>query len=213
MSDMRSCGWVMLLDTREETLRLSAKEPNDCRVKTKSDRHEYTRSVRPSKPLPFKPAGYVTLEGYSSLKRFWSYLDFAERAGRRVTVPRGDDEETCRRRIEGYELRGAGGLLDVDKARLEVDEGMVAHSALVALAAGDSELLKALLSEMYTLRVTFTLGFTKTRDLVLKSDFGFKPLREDVLSVKLVPKRFSKDELRFMLDKACTSEPMKPTLH
>ncbi|PYE55373.1 hypothetical protein [Deinococcus yavapaiensis] len=169
--------------------------------------------MRPSKPLPFKPAGYVTLEGYSSLKRFWSYLDFAERAGRRVTVPRGDDEETCRRRIEGYELRGAGGLLDVDKARLEVDEGMVAHSALVALAAGDSELLKALLSEMYTLRVTFTLGFTKTRDLVLKSDFGFKPLREDVLSVKLVPKRFSKDELRFMLDKACTSEPMKPTLH
>lgn len=203
----------MPLDTRGEARCLRFKQPNDRRVKTSFERGEYTRSVRPTKPLPFKPAGYVTLEGYSSLKRFWSYLDFAERAGRRVSLPRGDDEATCRRRIEGYELRGAGGLLDVDKATLEVDEGMVAHPALVALAGGDPELLKAFLSEAYTLRATFTLGFTKTRDLVLKPDFAFKPLGEDALGVKLVPKRFSKDELRFMLDKACSPDSMKPTLH
>lgn len=159
--------------------------------------------MRPIQPLPFKPAGYLQLESYSSLRRFWTYLDAAERAGRRVLVPRNESEAACRRRIEGFTLGGAGVMLDAEKAAREVDEGLVPHPALIALAGGDPAPLREFLNEAYELRLTFVLGFVKTRDLILKPEFVYKPLGEDVLKARLVPRRFGRDELRFLLERAC----------
>ncbi len=159
--------------------------------------------MRPTEPLPFKPAGYLQMESYSSLKRFWTYLEFAERAGRRLVVTRGDKDVTCRRRIEGYTLARAGGLVDVDRASAELDDGMAAHPALLALAGGDPAPLAAVLDETYVLRVNLTLALTRSRDLILKPDLTYVPLEQDVLHVRLVPRRFGRDELRFMLERAC----------
>ncbi|WP_027481314.1 hypothetical protein [Deinococcus pimensis] len=158
---------------------------------------------RPSEPLPAKPAGYLHLESYSSLRRLWTFLDAAERAGRRVVVTRGDTDATCRRRVEGYALKPAGALLDVQRATTELDEEFGLHPALLALASGDPAPLVRLLDETYELRATFTLAFTRSRDLVMKPDLRYVPLGPDELGLKLVPRRLSRDELRFLLHRAC----------
>jgi len=137
------------------------------------------------------------------LRRFWAYLDAAEQAGRRLSLVRNDREGTCRRRIEGYRVERAGGLLDVQRALSEVEDGMVAHAALIALGAGDPLPLRSVLDEAYALRATLVLGFTRSRDLILKPELAFVPRGEDVLGVKFVPRRFSRDELRVLLARAC----------
>lgn len=159
--------------------------------------------MRPSEPLPFKPAGYLLLESYSSLRRFWSYLDGAAREGRRVSTPRTDKDGTCRRRIEGFNLPNAGALVDLDKAANEIEDGLIPGVELLALAAGDPRPLQELLSERYELRTTFVLAFTRSRDLILRPEFAYRALEADELGIKFVPRRFGRDELRFMLDKAC----------
>lgn len=158
--------------------------------------------MRPAEPLSYKPAGYLQLESYSSLRRFWSYLDGAERVGRRVSIVRGDSDNACRRRIEGYALVNAGALLDLERAGQEIED-TIAGFELLALAAGDPRPLQEALSERFELRAAFVLAFTRSRDLVLRPELSYKALEGDDLGVKLFPKRFGRDELRFMLDKAC----------
>ena len=159
--------------------------------------------MRPTTPLPFKPAGYLQLESYSSLRRFWSFLDAAERAGRRLSIVRGDQDATCRRRIEGFALKGAGALVDTDKALREVEDGPIPGVELLALTAGDPRPLQEMLSERYELQVTVTLGFTKSRDLIARPDFTFKSIGPDEVGVRFGPRRFSRDELRHLLHRAC----------
>lgn len=159
---------------------------------------------RPNVPLPHRPAGYQQMESYSSLRRFWAMLDAAARAGRTVRPPRGDSELTCRRRIEGYAVPGAGGLLDVQRALDSLEEGLVPHPALLALLAGDPDPLRALLSAEYELRASFVLAFTRSRDLILKPELKYAPLAGEPLprDLTLAPRRFSRDELRFLLERA-----------
>ena len=77
---------------------------------------------RPTRPIAGKPAGYLGLATYSSLGRLWQLLAGAARVGRQVSVVRGDSPDSARRRIAGYELPGAGLLLDVfHLAELGVD--------------------------------------------------------------------------------------------
>ncbi|MBB6098471.1 hypothetical protein HNR42_001905 [Deinobacterium chartae] len=161
--------------------------------------------MRPHRPLAYAPAGYLQLERYSSLKRFWDLTEGAERTGRRVRPVRGDAEDVCRRVIEGFALEGAGGLVDLERAAAEIEDGLSPHPALLALAAADPEPLKALLSEAYRLEISFALAFTRARDLVLKATSAYKPLEAPgpLPGLSFVPRRFSRDELRFMLHRAC----------
>ncbi len=161
---------------------------------------------RPTEPLLEKPAGYQSMESYSSLRRLWTFLDAAERAGRRLTLVRGDPETRARRRIEGFALPFAGALLDVPKVEAAILDGFESHPALFALAAGDPAPLRAALDAGYDLHVTFTLALTRSRDLILRPDLRYLPhpgapaLPGDL---PLLPRRFSRDELRFMLERAC----------
>ncbi|AFZ68806.1 hypothetical protein [Deinococcus peraridilitoris] len=153
--------------------------------------------------MEYKPAGYLLLESYSSLRRFWSYLDGAERTGRQLAQVRGDHEHTCRRRIEGYTLPGAGGLVDLDKARAEIEDDFIPGVELLALAAGDPRPLQEMLSERYDLQIGLTLAFTRTRDLILKPELLYRAKEADALGIRFTPRRFGRDELRVMLDRAC----------
>lgn len=149
----------------------------------------------------------MELERYSSLRRLWTYLDAAERAGRQVTTPRGAPEGQCRRRISGFELPAAGPLLDLDRVTASLDDGFEVHPALTALLGGDAAPLRALMDEAYLLSVVFVLAFTRDRDLILKPELQYVPrgggapaLSRDVT---LVPRRFTRDELRYLLERAC----------
>ncbi len=163
--------------------------------------------LRPSEPLPNKPGGYLGLATYSSLGRFWTYLSAAARAGREVGVVRGDDERVCRRRIAGHTLEGAGVLLDVAKVRSEVEDGLEPHPALIALLGGESGPLREVLSARYLLRVNFVLALTRQRELIVRPEFKFVPkpgeLADLPADVPLPAKRMGRDELRFLLDRAC----------
>lgn len=64
-------------------------------------------SERTSQPIA-APAGYLKLASYSSLGEFWRYLGGARRQGRHLSLLRGDAPATCRRRIAGYAVTGAG---------------------------------------------------------------------------------------------------------
>ncbi len=178
---------------------------------------------RPTQPLQSRPGGYLQLESYSSLQRFYMLLEGAERAGRKVRLQRGDTEEACRRVIEGYALERAGGLLD-EKRALEADD-LKEHPALMALAAGEFGPLKHTLTLEYSLSFTFALGFTRARTLILKpsavykahtrapnalqearavdsfADLESEPTIPD--SVKFYPRRFSGEEWRVLLERAC----------
>ena len=179
---------------------------------------------RPTQPLPNRPGGYLQLESYSSLQRLYMLLEGAEKVGRKVRLQRGDTEAVCRRVIEGYTLERAGGLLD-EKRALEADD-ITLHPALIALAAGDFAPLKSALTLEYKLSFTFALGFTRDRTLILKpsavykphpqqkarglqeapaveifADLASEPLISD--SVKFYPRRFSSEEWRVLLERAC----------
>ena len=178
---------------------------------------------RPTQPLSTYPGGYFQLESYSSLQRLWMLLEGAERAGRKVRLQRGDTEETCRRVVEGYTVERAGGLLDERRA---LEEDITLHPALIALAVGDFGPLKDTLTREYSLNFSFTLAFTKNRTLILKASAVYKvhprgqvqgldearaiqnfadlepePTLPD--SAKFYPRRFSKEEWRVLLERAC----------
>ncbi|ULH15676.1 hypothetical protein MF271_03275 [Deinococcus sp. KNUC1210] len=164
---------------------------------------------RPTQPLNGRPAGYQQLESYSSLKKFWNYLDAAERAGRRITLVRGDTIATCRRRLSGYRIPNAGGLIDEARVLAQLEDSLTPHPALIALLSGDGGPLKTLLSEGYELNLEFVVGLTVARDLIVRPELRYRPsefvppadpLPDDLI---LVPRRFGRDELRLLLERAC----------
>jgi len=179
---------------------------------------------RPTQPLPNRPGGYLQLESYSSLQRLYMLLEGAEKVGRKVRLQRGDTEAVCRRVIEGFALERAGGLLD-EKRPLEEGD-ITLHPALIALTVGDFAPLRSALTLEYSLSFTFALGFTRERTLILKpsavykaktapkarglqeapavetfADLASEPLLPD--SVKFYPRRFSGEEWRVLLERAC----------
>lgn len=166
-------------------------------------------SARPGQPIPGRPAGYLQLESYSSLKKFWTYLSAATAAGRRVTLTRGDSLDTCRRRIAGYRLPNAGGLIDTARVLAALEDGLTPHPALLALLQGEPEALRLTLNEGYDLCLDFVLAFTVSRDLIVRPELKYRPSEfvppADPLpsDVPLVPRRFARDELRVLLDRAC----------
>ncbi|WP_425148089.1 hypothetical protein [Deinococcus sp.] len=164
---------------------------------------------RPNQTLPGRPAGYQQLESYSSLKKFWNYLDAAERTGRRVTLVRGDSVATCRRRLSGYRIPNAGGLIDEARLLTQLEEGLALHPALIALLGQNAGPLKTLLSESYELSLDFVLGLTSARDLVVRPELKYRPSEffppAEPLpgELSLTPRRFGRDELRLLLERAC----------
>ncbi|TDE87258.1 hypothetical protein [Deinococcus sp. S9] len=164
-------------------------------------------NTRPTRPLPTRPAGYVELARYSRLDRFWAYLAGAERAGREVQVLRGDPPELCRRRITGYVLPSMALLLDTGRVLQALDEGFETHPALLALLAGDPEPLRAEVNAHFELRLDFVLAFTAARDLIAKPEFKYVPLVRGLsalpLSLPLPPRRLGRDEVHWLVQRAC----------
>jgi len=165
--------------------------------------------VRPSVPVGGRPAGYLQLESYSSLRKFWSYLNGAALAGRRLTLVRGDSLDSCRRRIAGYCIPNAGGLVDQGRVLAALEDGLTPHPALLALLGGEVGPLRTALNEGYDLHLDFVLAFTAARDLIVRPDFRYRvsefvpPAEPLPDGVPLVPRRFARDELRVLLDRAC----------
>ncbi|UBV41433.1 hypothetical protein LAJ19_07070 [Deinococcus taeanensis] len=162
---------------------------------------------RPTRPLPFKPAGHVELARYSSLGRYWALLGGAARAGRRVTLVRGDSADLCRRRIAGATLMNAGIFLDVDRTARHLDDGFAPHAAMVALLAGDPAPLREELNAHFELRVDFTLALTATRDLICRPELRFMPVVPGLSSLPddltLEVRRLGRDELHLLVQRAC----------
>lgn len=165
---------------------------------------------KPTQPLTAKPAGYLSLASYSSLGTFWSYLAGAEAQGRQLSVLRGDSEATCRRRIAGYSVAGAGFLLDDTKLLAALEDGLDPHPALLALLVGDPLPVRELLSTHYQLQAHFVLAFDRHRDLLLRPEFKFVPLaatppQENLLprDLPLLARRLGRDELHVLLKRAC----------
>lgn len=162
---------------------------------------------RPSRPLPVKPAGYLSLAHYSSLGHLWRLLAGATQAGRIVTVLRGDSEETARRRISGYTLDGAGFFLDIAPVLTELEDGFNPHPALLSLLAGDNAPLKAELNAHYTLKLDFIVALTAQRDFVARPEFKFVPTGVGASTLPsdlpLKPRRLGRDELNLLLLRAC----------
>lgn len=162
---------------------------------------------RPTRPVAGKPAGYVGLATYSSLGRLWQLLAGASRAGRQVSAVRGDSPDTARRRIAGYELPGAGLLLDPAPVLHELEDGFAPHPALVALLAGDAGPLRDVLSADYVLRLDFVVALTSGRELIARPEFRYlpRPDRPAALpsGLTLRPRRLGRDELHLLLQRAC----------
>lgn len=162
---------------------------------------------RPTRPLAFKPAGYVGLANYSSLGRLWQLLAGAQSMEHQVTLVRGDVPETARRRIAGYELPGAGVFVDTDALHQDMADGFAPHPALLSLLAGDTEPLRALLSRAYVLQVDFVVALTAGRELVVRPEFRYAALpgQPDLLppGLTLRPRRLKRDELNLLLLRAC----------
>ncbi len=168
---------------------------------------EPVTSPRPSRPIPAQPAGYVGLARYSSFSHLWRILAGAQQAGRTVTLVRGDQEETARRRIGGYALPGAGLFLDTAPLLRELEDGFAAHPALVALLAGDPGPLRAELNAHFELRLDFTVALTAQRDFVCRPDFKFALLPGQTSDLPrdltLRARRFNRDEINMLLLRAC----------
>ncbi|WP_034384377.1 hypothetical protein [Deinococcus sp. YIM 77859] len=162
---------------------------------------------RPTRLLPTRPAGYVELARYSSLGRFWAYLEGAERAGREVRVVRGDTPELCRRRVSGYTLSGAALLLDTGRVVRALDEGFETHPALLALLATDPAPLRAELNAHFELRLDFVLALTAARDLIVRPEFKYAPLVRGLSDLPpglpLQPRRLGRDEVHMLVQRAC----------
>lgn len=157
--------------------------------------------------MPTQPAGYVQLARYSSLTYLWKLLDGAERAGRTISIVRGDQPETARRKISGYTLSGAGLFVDTTPLLRDLDEGFAVHPALVALLAGDAGPLRAELNAHHELSLDFTVALTTQRDFICRPDFRFTPLESGTDSLPgdltLRARRFSRDEINMLLLRAC----------
>lgn len=166
-------------------------------------------SLRPTRPVPDRPAGYLELARFSSLGRLWTLLAGAARAGRVITAVRGDAPEAARRRVAGYTLPGAGPLADFARIKAELDGGFVPHPALVALLAGDRAPLTATLNTGYALHLDFVVALTARRDLIARPEFRFLPLAgappEEALSPELPlrARRMPRDTVHHLLHRAC----------
>ena len=166
-------------------------------------------SARPGQPLSGRPAGYLQLESYSSLKQFWTYLGGASAAGRKLSLMRGDSLDTCRRRIAGYRIPNAGGLIDAARVLAALEDGLTPHPALLALMADDPGVLRQTLNEGYDLSLDFVLAFTSGRDLIVRPELKYRvsefvpPAHPLPDGLPLTPRRFARDELRVLLDRAC----------
>ncbi|GMA16427.1 hypothetical protein E5F05_14280 [Deinococcus metallilatus] len=162
---------------------------------------------KPTRPLPTRPAGYVELARYSSLGRFWTCLGGAERAGREITLVRGDTPDLCRRRVSGYALPGAALLLDTGRVTQALDDGFETHPALLALLAGDPGPLRAELNAHFELRLDFVLALTAARDLIARPEFSYVPLVRGLsdlpASLPLQPRRLARDEVHLLVQRAC----------
>lgn len=163
--------------------------------------------LRPTEPLPSKPAGYLNLATYSSLGQLRRYLAAAAQAGREVKLVRGESEKVCRRRIAGHTLEGAALLLDQARLLEALEDGLEPHPALIALLGSDHMPLRELLNAHYVLRLNFVLAFTRERDLIVRPEFKFLPKVGEKAALPtdlpLVTKRMGRDEIRFLLDRAC----------
>ncbi|WP_161882775.1 hypothetical protein [Deinococcus alpinitundrae] len=166
-----------------------------------------TSLLRPTEPLASKPAGYLGLATYSSLGRYWTYIGAAAQAGRELSVVRGESEAVCRRRIAGHTLAGAGLLLDEAKVLVALDDGLAPHPALLALLGGDGGPLRDTLNAAYLLRLNFVLAFTRQREMIVRPEFKFVPQAGEAAQlpsdVALPARRMSRDEIRFLLERAC----------
>lgn len=162
---------------------------------------------RPTRPLGAKPAGYLELARYSSLARLWSMLGSAGRAGRTVSLVRGDEPEVCRRRISGYTLANAAVFLELGRLLKELEDGFEAHPALVALLAGDSEPLRSEINAHYELKIDFILAFTARRDLIARPEFRFTPIVQGLSDLPpglpMDARRLGRDEMHLLIQRAC----------
>lgn len=162
---------------------------------------------RPTRPLAVKPAGYVELARYSSLGRLWALLGGAARAGREVSLVRGDGPEVCRRRISGYAIANAAVFLDLVKVGRELEDAFAPHPALVALLADDPAPLRAEVNAHFELRTDFSLALTARRDLIMRPEFRFTPIVRGLSALPddlpLDARRLGRDELHLIVQRAC----------
>ena len=175
--------------------------------------------LRPKTPMPEKPRGFMTLENYSSLKRYWDFLSGFNRAGLEVSVPNRSPEDHCRRTIKGVRRENAGGILDVFAllSAMNDDEDTVlasfnlspeAQAAVIDLLAGNPKGVQTILSTHYTLEFDLQLAFTSERSLVLKADTKYvaklEPINGPILPKEwpLRANRFGRDEYKMLLERA-----------
>ena len=173
--------------------------------------------------MPEKPRGFMTLENYSSLKRYWDFLSGFNRAGLEVVVPNRSPEDHCRRTIKGIRRENAGGILDVfallsamnddeDTVLASFNLSLEAQAAVIELLAGNAKGIQTILSTHYTLEFDLQLAFTSQRSLVLKADTKYVPKIESITGPKpepILPKewplranRFGRDEYKMLLERA-----------
>lgn len=172
--------------------------------------------LKPTKPLPEKPNGYMTIENASSLKRFWDLLRGFRARGYALGIPPRTAPDVCRRAILGVRNERAGGLIDagalvktlqdsdamtLESFNLEPD----ARDAVSALMAGDKTAVAAMLSASYRLEFELILAFTKERELVLKADARYWPIFEPTapfpLDWTLRAVRLGRGDYRTMLER------------
>ncbi len=171
--------------------------------------------LRPKTPIPDKPRGFMTLENYSSLKRYWDFLSGFDRAGLKVVVPHRSPEDHCRRTIKGVRRENAGGILDVfallsamndddDTVLVSFNLGPETQAAVIELLAGNPKGIQTILSTHYTLEFDLQLAFTSERSLVLKADTKYVPKLEPILPKEwpLRANRFGRDEYKMLLERA-----------
>jgi hypothetical protein len=171
--------------------------------------------LRPKTPMPEKPRGFMTLENYSSLKRYWDFLSGFDRAGLEVVVPNRSPEDHCRRSIRGVRRENAGGILDVFallSAMNDDEESVLAsfnlsfetQAAVIDLLAGKAKGIQTILSTHYTLEFDLQLAFTSERSLVLKAESKYLPKLEPILPKEwpLRANRFGRDEYKMLLERA-----------
>lgn len=154
-----------------------------------------------------QPAGYVQLARYSSLTHLWRIIAGAERAGRTVSVVRGDSEETARRKISGYAIERAGLFVETAPILRDLEDGFAVHPALIALLGGDPTPLRAELDAHFELQLDFTVALTQGRDFICRPDFRYVPLVGGLSDLppelKFRARRFSRDEVNMLLLRAC----------
>lgn len=172
--------------------------------------------LKPTKPLPERPNGYMTLENASSLKRFWDLLRGFRVRGYALELPPRTAPDVCRRAILGVRNQGAGGLLDAAALieALQDDDAMTlesfnlepeAREAVSALLSGDKTTMAAILSAAYALEFELVLAFTARRELVLKAEARYWPKIETSapfpLDWKLRAIRLGRGDYRAMIER------------